>query len=504
MNSNIFREKADALKRELKHTRVVPECYVDFCEDEHSFQNLRVEKTGNVSFPIELQPGKSVILDFGRHCVGYLHYALSACTPILDSPLGLEFAFGEFPLEIVKTPDEYKGTLGNGWIQREVKKEVFLPGEGKLDRRYSFRYVKITRVENQLSKVFLTDIFADCVSAVDIQEAKKFEIPDPVLKKIYDVSLTTLKECEQDVFEDGPKRDRRLWIGDLRLQAMSDYVSFGNLELIKRCIYLFAAHRIEDKLVAPCLYADCPPHIDGWCFHDYSLYFVSCLFDYVKNTGDLSLANELYGVAKEQIEFVKTANGKERNIGSMCFVDWCPNLEKYVAGIGIYMYVIGQFKELSCMLGKNSAEYDREYEYAKALLMEHYSEKLCLFVSKDGQVSWHSQVWAVLSGALSTDMSCCILDRIKEYDTEYTMRTPYMIHYYIEALYKAGKQEYAMECIKDFWMQMIECGYDCCPEVFNPENQMESPYNAPEINSACHAWSCTPIYWIHKYYNRNK
>lgn len=28
-------------------------------------------------------------------------------------------------------------------------------------------------------------------------------------------------DCMQSVFEDGPKRDRRLWLGDLRLQALA-------------------------------------------------------------------------------------------------------------------------------------------------------------------------------------------------------------------------------------------------------------------------------------------
>ena len=52
------------------------------------------------------------------------------------------------------------------------------------------------------------------------------------LKKIYEVSVKTLAECMQDVFEDGPKRDRRLWIGDLRLQALANYVTFDNVELV--------------------------------------------------------------------------------------------------------------------------------------------------------------------------------------------------------------------------------------------------------------------------------
>ena len=53
-----------------------------------------------------------------------------------------------------------------------------------------------------------------------------------------------------------------------------------------------------------------------------------------------------------------------------------------------------------------------------------------------------------------------------------------------------------LEVIKDIWGKIADAGFDTCPEIFNPKNDFESPYNAPEINSACHAWSCTPAYWI--------
>ena len=50
----------------------------------------------------------------------------------------------------------------------------------------------------------------------------------------------TLKGCKQDVFEDGPKRDCRIWLGDLRLQARANYYTFKNYDLTKCCMYIFA------------------------------------------------------------------------------------------------------------------------------------------------------------------------------------------------------------------------------------------------------------------------
>ena len=49
----------------------------------------------------------------------------------------------------------------------------------------------------------------------------------------------------QTVYEDGPKRDQRLWIGDLYLEALGNNYSFKQHDLTKRCLYLLAG--LSDK-----------------------------------------------------------------------------------------------------------------------------------------------------------------------------------------------------------------------------------------------------------------
>lgn len=44
----------------------------------------------------------------------------------------------------------------------------------------------------------------------------------------------------QTVYEDGPKRDQRLWLGDLYLEALANNYSFKQYNLTKRCLYLLA------------------------------------------------------------------------------------------------------------------------------------------------------------------------------------------------------------------------------------------------------------------------
>ena len=46
---------------------------------------------------------------------------------------------------------------------------------------------------------------------------------------------------------------------------------------------------------------------------------------------------------------------------------------------------------------------------------------------------------------------------------------------------------------------MAALGADTFWEVYDPTDHFKSPYNFFPVNSYCHAWSCTPVYFINKY-----
>ena len=81
------------------------------------------------------------------------------------------------------------------------------------------------------------------------------------------------------------------------------------------------------------------------------------------------------------------------------------------------------------------------------------------------------------------------------------MVTPYMYHYYIEALIGCGAKEEALRVMRDYWGGMAKLGADTFWELYNPKNPDESPYGGTIVNSYCHAWSCAPAYFLRKYYD---
>ena len=64
---------------------------------------------------------------------------------------------------------------------------------------------------------------------------------------------------------------------------------------------------------------------------------------------------------------------------------------------------------------------------------------------------------------------------------------------------QCGMGQEAKERLTTYWGGMVKKGADTFWEVYDPQNDFLSPYNSYLVNSYCHAWSCTPVYFIRKY-----
>ncbi len=213
------------------------------------------------------------------------------------------------------------------------------------------------------------------------------------------------------------------------------------------------------------------------------------------------------GICKSQLEsFIATLDENliaTKQDGWFAFIDWCPGLECMTALQGVYLYTLERFSELLEAIG------DEEYEKYSALIPEVrfaskkrlYDENKGVFVNPldNGQLSVRSQVWMILGGVINEEeakellLSC--LDN-KEFKQPVT---PYMRHYVIEAMLKVNMKDEAVQYLKKFWGGMVELGADTFWEAYIPDVLDFSPHKDRMINCLCHAWSCTPSYFIRKY-----
>lgn len=505
-------QKAKEAIPELRETIREPVGLVYIVKDSCAFQGWRCERvaTADSIYNTSLLPKEGIIIDMGEHMTGYFSFILRSFDRTPDSPVRLKFTFAEVPAELATPFDPYGGGICRAWLQDEIITVMRIPEKVTIPRRLSFRYVKIEPVVTPLFNYGFSSIELKSVtSAVGLPDKLSEDI-DPLIREIDRVSLVTLRECMQTVYEDGPKRDQRLWIGDLYLEALGNAYSYKQHDLTKRCLYLLAALSDDSGYLNATVFEYPEPHPQAKQFLlEYALLYNVALLDYLKATGDKETAEELWPVVLRQIDIAHTylqSNGlmdfERANREWWIFIDWKEELHKEVALQGVVLFALKQTFELAQLLG-----HENELKEVPVMIRnmtraarEHYYDRSSGFFRGciNKQISYASQIWMILSGVANrkeAQRSLCRLDPEKHCRPG----TPYLYHYYIQAMIDAGLHIEARKALVDFWGGMIKKGADTFWEAYDPQDDYISPYNFYPMNSYCHAWSCTPTYFIRKY-----
>lgn len=455
-----------------------------------------------------LRDGDEFIFDFGDHCVGYVSLDLAAEGHHQDAPAYLQIFFAEIREELDQDYEGYSGWISKSWIQEERLHIDVLPAVVSLPRRYAFRYVKVKvlAVSSNYS-LLIREARAETVSSADYRKITYPQLPDKD-RRLDEVSIRTLHSCMQEVFEDGPKRDRRLWLGDLRLEALVNYRTFGNYDLVKRCLYMFAGSTLEGGRLANNIFTDPEIECDYQTMFDYTLFFIDTLWDYYAETEDSDTLQELEPVCMRQYELLRECfDGSDildvAKAGNI-FIDWNFDLDRQAPGQAVYIYALKDLARIEKALGKDAEVIEKiegEIRRKTEAALNMFDAEKGFFVSGAGrQISWASQIWMILAGVTDEAQSRRILEKLPSCAEAVTLNTPYAYHHYIQALIDAGMKAEAYQKMHEYWDGMIERGADTFWEIYNPDDPGASPYGGIVVHSFCHAWSCTPAYFLRKYF----
>ena len=188
----------------------------------------------------ELPAGERValVLDFGREVVGYFRAKTSG------GPARLDLAYGESLRECLQS---------RPWQPIDCR----IAGPGRWEwtdpERRAFRYLKVAISE--CSAPLEIDYFGLDLVGYPVVNRGDFRCSDELLNRIWDTGRYTTRLCMQDFYEDGVKRDRRLWIGDLRVEMLSAYYALGDYRLAKRDLMRLADNQMSDGAVPAVGYA---------------------------------------------------------------------------------------------------------------------------------------------------------------------------------------------------------------------------------------------------------
>lgn len=291
------------------------------------------------------------------------------------------------------------------------------------------------------------------------------------------------------------------------IDAVTDVlVGFAIDKTRTRCLYLFAAMTTEEGKISANVFVKPENVPDDTFLFEYSLFFISTLYDLHQAHPDEEMVRELYPTAKKQMNITLKMfdeNGKlNPDENYPVFVDWSNDFNKDTAGQAEMIYVMKQFIELAKVVRDSEISiYEKKLElitdYAKNVL---FRPEKNLFATAWDEYNIASQVWMVLAHVMSDEENKSIMQTtIQELFPVKNIATPYMYHHIVEALFEAGLDEEAIHLMKSYWGKMISLGADTYWEAFDPDQPEYSPYGSPIVNSYCHAWSCTPVYLLKKY-----
>lgn len=503
----VFAEKAESLTPKLEEWIDRPLSIIRFEPDPDTYFKLKsvtaqaIEDLPSISYG----KGEELILDFGSHRVGYLSFHLGVEGVNIDAPTRLRLTFGEIPYDVVEELHPCHTWISTSWLPDETINVDWLPADVQMPRRYAFRYLKIEVIDTSPKyKVRFSDVKVRAVSVISPAAALRVEPLGEVsedLKELDRISQDTLQSCMQTVFEDGPRRDRRLWMGDLRLQALANYCTFKDYNLVKRCLYMFAALPREDESLPACVFEKPKLSAASDYIVDYDALFGPTVYDYLVASEDKESALELWPTV---LGSMKMALSHLDDIGrfdsgkstAWKFLDWSDGLDTNAGMHGLVLYCCKQINALAKLLSKPEP-YTNIVQQMTAAANTFFDDDLQTFVSGPGkQVSWSSQAWLSLSGALDAQTCLRAIKTAMADPNAVKPLTPYAYHHVAESLARCGGEAECLDLMREYWGGMARAGADTFWECFDENDSRRSPYGDCHNNSYCHAWSCTPSYLL--------
>jgi len=145
-------------------------------------------------------------------------------------------------------------------------------------RRLAGRYLEVEHsAELSVSHMALHEVSRRFVE-------KKHRFSDPLLQKIYDTSVNTLRLSVHEHYEDCPWREQSMYLLDSRNQMLCGYYAFKGARVQRHNLLFFAEGQSENGFFPLCF-----PTAKVHAIPSFSLCYPRMVRDYVEHTGDRSV-----------------------------------------------------------------------------------------------------------------------------------------------------------------------------------------------------------------------
>lgn len=327
----------------------------------------------------------------------------------------------------------------------------------------------------------------------DLIEIKR-EFDDPLVQKIYDTSVYTLKCCMHEHYEDCPWREQALYNLDSRNQMLCGYFAFEGFDFQRHNLVLMAhAKPVGDGFMPLCF----PSEFDRY-IPFFSLAYVLQVCEYIKYTNDKSILAEV----GERVTSIMQAFGKRIDESGLIpdvalpgwnFYEWTDassgSDDKATDKSKVYDLILNCCYVYVCGIYDLTFGTKTEADDIRRVIKEKfYDEKIGLFKFSTYNSSFTQlgNAMAILAGV--GDKS--VADKMLSEDlVKVSFSTSAFLY---DALLTFGNdyKDYIINDIKQKYSKMLDCG----ATTFWETEKGYKDFNG--AGSLCHGWSAIPVYYF--------
>lgn len=438
------------------------------------------------------------IVDLGQEWAGFLDFEIEVphdC--VIEIGYGEHLADGRCRTSVRSFSADYRAKRG-----RNAYLHTF--------RRFGCRYVQFFVAAKEF-----TVHYAGLRPTLYPVTAKKFNKGNLLQNTIYDVCVNTLVQCMHEHYEDCPWREQALYAMDSRNQMLCGYYAFDEKDFARASLKLMSKGLRPDGILSICY----PSGMDFPIPSFSTVYFIQ-MEEYIRYTGDISLAEECYPVLDTIIHtFIAKLqdNGLIENFygegGYWNFYEWSPGMSgtffepnRYIEAPinAFFSLALDHMAKICDALGRED-EAEQYRSIAKsvncALAKEFYNPETKLFESFDtrcrGEYSVLTNALCLLCGAADevdkTNMLRILSTNGKD-NCGYTVypNTLSMNSFRFDALLKLDREAYKQIIIDEIdrdYLHMLRNGATTFWETIIGLRDFG------HAASLCHGWSALPVYY---------
>ncbi len=332
---------------------------------------------------------------------------------------------------------------------------------------------------------------------------------DGLQRRIYTVSVETLRRCMHEHYEDCPWREQALYAMDSRNQMLFGYDAFGETVFPRENLRLLSLGLREDGLLELCAPAKVPTNIPA-----FSLIWITALAEYYEKTGDRAFIRDMLPVVRRVLDIFSGWEGEGllRNRPEYWnFYEWNPGLDGVAPRIGqgeadaplnaFYAMALRAASALFGAVGDGQATAcarQRVRKLQRAYRQAFYSPERGAY--RLSTAPERREVYAELTQVLTLCAGLCadpaeqeaLTRRLPGGEFQPSVTLSHRIYYYQALLRYADLIPEAMRDVEVHWGPMAFAGATAFWETSAGASDFE------DAGSLCHGWSAAPVYVYHR------